>query len=121
MADGQDLFGALLRHRKRNTLYRGVALASGDARRLEDGAPAVALKTIWDGILLVRPQKWLPAGQRLSMEITVQVSCPPEPGHGSDRTPFLIYRCIGDGRYWARPVAEFTLDRFERMNSPPHE
>jgi len=110
--------GDKIRHLKRGSTYRVLAFAEGDLTQLSDNAPACLSLYEGSGISFARVA---PEGQGLDLggislllrlPLTVQIS-------GDDLSSsarMVIYQGLADGLVWARPLAEFTPDRFLRLD-----
>lgn len=106
--------GDKIRHLKRGSTYRVLAFAEGDPTQLSDNAPACLALYEGSGIAFARVAlegQGLDLGGislLLRLPLTVQVS-------GDDLASsarMVIYQGLSDGLVWARPLAEFTPDRF---------
>lgn len=111
--------GDKLRHLKRGSTYCVLAFATADLALLRDNAPAALFVQIGSGVSLARI---LPEGQgaelagfdlQIMLPLTVQVSAS-NPG---STARMVVYQGQADGLIWARPEAEFTPDRFQRLGA----
>lgn len=113
------MIGTKWRHLKRGTEYTVIAISAlylegtDEQHPVDHGQAWLVAQHEWGSFVTTSQDATTEKDVFLCLPVTLQVS-----GDYSDAEviDFLVYTA-GDGRIWARPEAEFTPDRFERIDA----